>query len=182
MPTKKVPFSVRIPKEVANKFDEKIIDKYQETRTHKSKIVGELLQQYIDQDKLIAQNEETHQKIQKLQQQLQQTQKENQKLQDQLSQLKKEQEDIYQTLTEKEEQITLFNNEKNKWTNKYIHQVEVHQKLLEEHNQLQEEIKKYTYCFGAITNMSWWNRLLGNYPEEMKQLQPPTQEENSNKK
>lgn len=176
MTTEKITFSVRIHREVAEQFDQKIKDKYGKTRSYKAEVVEQLLQDYLDQDQQQQINEETQQQIQRLQQQVQMLEAEKQQLEDQLEQSEKDNKDVHQRLTEAKETNKKLDKEKTKWSNDYRHQVEVHQKLQEEHDQLQNENKRYVYLFGAVSKMSWWERLLGNYPEEIKELQPPTKD------
>lgn len=176
MTTEKITFSVRIHREVAEQLDQKITNEYGHTRKYKAEVVEQLLQDYIDQQHQQNLLDETQQQIQRLQQQVKILEAEKQQLQDQLDQSIKDNEDIHQRLTEANEMNKKLDKEKTRWSNDYRHQVEVHQKLQEEHDQLQNENKKYVYLFGAVSKMSWWERLLGNYPEEIKELQPPTKE------
>lgn len=76
--------------------------------------------------------------------------------------------------------ITESNNEviqqlENKNTSKdndYKHIVEVNNKLQSEYNELQNDVKKYSYAIGCIENMSFMDRLLNRLPEEIKELKP----------
>lgn len=56
--------------------------------------------------------------------------------------------------------------------NRYNHLEERNNKLQDDYNSLQEIIKKYSYAFGSLNSMSLLNRILKNYPEEIKELKP----------
>jgi chromosome segregation ATPase len=186
----KTVLSVRITKEVVHSFDQKIIEKFGTTRGHKPAVIEELMKTYVEDDHNQAILEDSNNQIKTLLQQLDNKQHECQQLQQELEHYKKMYTDIYKNLEKKEEELedsqqrydkrtNDLEKEKNKWSNRYAHQVEVFQKLSEEHNELQQKQEKYSRVFGAVTNMSWWKRLLGKYPEEMKELKAaPEDQEN----
>lgn len=192
--TKKVTFSVRIQEDTVAAFDQKIIDQYSTTRNHKAEVVEKLLREYIDQDQQQQIIQNNTQQIQALQQQLQNMKEEKQQLEDQVEHYKTTTNDIQQDLektqqkldkqeqkledqtTEHKEELNQLKKEKTTWSNKYTHQVEVHNKLQEENSRLHNKLEKYTYFFGKVTNMSFMNRVLGKFPEEIKELQPATQQ------
>lgn len=194
MTKQKVTFSVRIHEDVAASFDQKIIDQYSKTRNYKAEVVEKLLKNYIDNDNQQQMLEKTNQEIQTLQQQVKELQQKNQQTQDQLNFYKNQSNDIQQKLDksqqkldtkeQKLEDITAehkrerdqLKKEKNTWSNKYSHIVEVNNKLQEENSNLHNKLEKYTYFFGKVISMSLWNRILGNFPEEIKELQPPMED------
>lgn len=74
-------------------------------------------------------------------------------------------ETINTQITTKEKQLITKDND-------YKHIVEINNKTQREFNQLQNDIKKYSYVIGSINNLSVIDRLLKRYPKEIKELQP----------
>ena len=207
--TKKVVVSVRINEDVVHSFDKKIKEQFGSTRGHKPEVIEDLLKTYIEDDHNQAILEETTKQVETLQHQLHDTQQDYKQMQEELENWKNNYNDIHHQVEKKEEKLEeqqqryekriaeleekleqqqqryeekLDNKDKQitTWSNKYTHQVEVHQKLEGEHNQLQKKQEKYANVFGAITHMAWWDRLLGNYPEEIKELQPAQTDQEKN--
>lgn len=188
--TKKVVVSVRISEDTVHSFDKKIEETFGSTRGHKPEVIEELMKTYIEGDHQQAILEETLKQVETSQQQLKDTQQRNQYLQQELEDYKNKYNDIHQRLEKKEEQeeqtrqryeedkdklkteINEWKENATKYENKYEHEKAVRDKLNDEHNQLLHKQEKYSYVFGAVTNMAWWKRLLGIYPEEIKELQP----------
>lgn len=56
--------------------------------------------------------------------------------------------------------------------NRYNHLEERNNKLQDDYNDLQDTINKMSYAFGSLTSMSLLDRILKNYPEEIKELKP----------
>ena len=107
--------------------------------------------------------------IQQLQHQIQQQQHQIQNLQKQLD----EKDDKILKITESNnEVIQQLENKNTSKDNDYKHIVEVNNKLQSEYNELQNDVKKYSYAIGCIENMSFMDRLLNRLPEEIKELKP----------
>ncbi len=56
--------------------------------------------------------------------------------------------------------------------NRYNHLEERNNKLQDDYNHLQDTMNKINYAFGSLNNMSLLDRILKNYPEEIKELKP----------
>lgn len=56
--------------------------------------------------------------------------------------------------------------------NKYTHLEERNHKLQDDYNNLQDTINKVSYAFGSLQSMSLLDRILKNYPEEIRELKP----------
>lgn len=171
--------SLRFHKEIIGEFDKKIIQECGSIKFHRINVLEEFMKDYTADTHHHNQQiiEDQAKQIMELQQQLQQLEKENNQTQHDLDQYKIRHNDIQQTLQEKEERIIELKKEKTKWENEFHHNQALLEKRQEECNNQSKKLEKYSHFFGAVTHMSWWNRLLGNYPEEIKELQPPVEEQ-----
>ena len=189
--------------EIIQNFDKKIKEEFGSTKKHKIEVIEKLLEDYTNSDTTDNIIEEQHQQITSLQQHLSQQQDKNKQLLTELDKYKKMYNDIQQQLQKKEEKIETLHqqhqdqlqnqqqlyeekiekveHEKTKYQNKYDKQVALKDKLQEEFNEAEKMNNKYAYFFGAVTHMSLLNRILGNYPEEIKELQEAQHQEDNMK-
>ncbi len=183
------PYTIRLNPEIVDKFDKQI------TTTTRAEAIEQLMLQHMEDQQQHSILEEKDKEITTLTETIEQTKKKYTQTAHELESTKKNYADIQQSLQESQKEVNKqisryeqleqdkkekeekLEQEKTKWSNKYSHQVEVTNKLQKEHNQLQQKMQKYTFFFGSVTNMSFIDRLLGRFPEEIKELQPAPEDE-----
>jgi len=205
----KKPYSIRFDPELMDQFDKKV---FPERRSKAiEKIIKQFLKDQQHHEKLEEKNDELNsiienkskendtlrQKLSELSLKCQQIQKDLQNsenkcndIQQQLNKKEKRieqiqqqhQEELDKLQTKHSDEIKELKKEKTKYQNKYDHQVALKDKLQKDHNKTLTENGEYKYFFGKVISMSLWDRLRGNYPEEIKELQPPQPHEKKQQK